>query len=116
MSVTLPMDVLYKTPEEAKTFGFDFQSEGTVKNNATLSSPIVTVTSGSGITVGTPVVIAAEFLDGGTGKKIPAGKGVAVRLSGGTPGRYYLSCKVATSDGDTLEIFGSIEVVVQSVV
>lgn len=112
MSVEINTDLVYKTPDEQKTFGFDFQSEGAVKSSAVLSSPVVEVDPASGMTVGTPLVTTADFLDGSTGKKIPSGKGVKVKLTGGVVGLWGITCRVTEStNSDVLECSGKIAIV-----
>ena len=112
MSIEISTDLVYKTPDEQKTFGFDFQSEGSVKSAAVLSSPVVEVDPASGITMGTPLVTSVDFLDGSTGKKIPAGKGVKVKLSGGVAGVWGITCRVTEStNSDVLECSGKVAVV-----
>jgi len=52
------------------------------------------ILGGSGLSVGTPAVLAADF-DG-----IPAGDGLSVRISGGAAGTVYpLACRVTLSNG-----------------
>lgn len=105
-SVNQAVRTIYSGVNDSKTFGFDFSLEGSVKDGATLSSPSVPAVSG--LTIGTPSVLSTDFNDGGANKrKIAAGKGVKVRISG-TPGSYDLVCLVTSSDGDLLSIPGKL--------
>lgn len=107
----LPVEVLYMTTEESRTFGFDFSAEGAVKGGETLSSPEVSIEALAGApTAGTPLIITEDFYDGDSGNKILAGKGVRVRITGGSAGTFKVACRVTTSGGDVLEISAKIVV------
>lgn len=96
---------LYMGANESLTFGFDFQNKGPVMAGETISIPVIPAVSGLVITT-PPVVLGSDFVDGGdSGRTIPAGKGVKVRISG-SPGTYSLYCKVTASGGDDLTIPG----------
>lgn len=65
----------------SRVYVFDFSKFSEIINSAVLNTP--TVPAVSGLTIGTPAIISTA-LDG-----IPANKGVAVRISGGTRGSSY---------------------------
>lgn len=104
-----PANVLYKTTAEEKTFGGDFQQWGPIKAGETVSDDDIEILlqDGSGVTVSGESTLDEDFLDAGTGKKIPAGKGVKFKLSGGVAGKYLISIKARSSDSnDLMDIVG----------
>jgi hypothetical protein len=94
---------LYKSESESKTFGFSFELTGQVKAGAVLTNPSIWIDPLAAVTVQTPAVLTVDFLDGGTGKKIPSGKGVSVRLQSGNIGTYQMIVSVM-ADSDTIEM------------
>lgn len=86
---------LPKIAGETRSFVFDFTTYAELKAGETISAPSVAAVSG--LTIGTPAVLAAE-VDG-----VAAGKGVQVAISGGTAGTTYtVNCSVTTSGGATI--------------
>lgn len=85
------MAILDKQPAESRLYDFDFS--GKMRTGATIATVVsVTVLPASGLDVG-----ATAF----------SGQIAQVRLTVGTTGvEYLLTCKVTTSDGDTLELDG----------
>ncbi len=84
-----------KRAAAARVYCFDFTREPELIAGETLDTP--TVPAVSGLTIGSPSVLAAAF-DG-----VQAGKGVKVQVSGGTAGTVYeVECRCTTSGGATL--------------
>lgn len=88
------IQVLRKQPSESRIYEFEFAANMTTGES--LSGVTSLVTTGSGLTVGSPAY---------------SGTKVTVRLSAGTTGsRYKLTCVVTTSLGNTLELDGYLDV------
>lgn len=100
-------DTIPKTPTEARYFAFDFSKFPELAGAAELlSDPAPVIRGASGLTVGTPTVLAVAF-DG-----IVAGKGVKVRISGGSDDdTVSLSCVAYAAADVPLEVPGRLAVV-----
>lgn len=105
---------LFKTEDEEKTFGADFQRWGPIKAGETIDDPasiVIDIQAGSGLTLEGEDILDVDFVDAAGGKKIPAGKGVKFKLSGGTPGTYLISIKARSSVTlDLMDIVGELTV------
>lgn len=89
---TLEAVTLTKTESDDRDYLFDLQTAPEIVAGATCSSG--TITGGSGLTFGTPAVLASE-IDG-----IAIGKGMSVRISGGSDDTTYsFALKVTLSSG-----------------
>jgi len=99
-----------KYAAEVKLYCWSFADEPAVKfDGVTLSSPAITATP-TGLTIGTPSVLAAVFYNN-DGSTVPIGQGVVALVSGGTAGQdYLLACAVTTSDGQTPVMKGKLGV------
>ena len=97
-----------KHPSESRVYGIDFTR--LLATGETLTgSPTVTV-SPSGVTASGAAVNSATFLDD-DGVTIAIGKGVQVRLAGGSDGADYLvTFSVGTSQSNTLVAVGTLQV------
>lgn len=103
--MAIPVMSWPKDSSEVISYLFDFSNFPEVVAGETLSNPTVTVTVGSGLTVGSPAVTTVER------DEVAAGAGVAVTVSSGTPGTTYtLECKVTTSGGAQRVVKGEIVV------
>ena len=109
-SDTRPVEshVLY-VGESAKVFCADFQDYAPVANGETLSGPSVSITNGASlVTLGSPTVLTADFVDydrnGETDadKTVPSGKGVKFAVTpGSTRGQCTVTVLVVCSGGAT---------------
>lgn len=79
---------LKKAVSDDRDFLFDLTRVSEIVSGATVSS--ATVTGGSGLSFGAPTVLVSEV------EGIVAGKGVSVRISGGTAGTAYTFAVVCT--------------------
>ena len=97
-----------KHPSDSRIYGFDFTR--LLASAETLTgTPTVTV-SPSGPTASSPAVNVATFPDD-EDVSVAIGKGVQLRLAGGTDGRDYLvTVSVGTSLGNTLAAVGNLQV------
>jgi hypothetical protein len=113
------VDTRYMTVAEVKTFGFDFQDEGIVRQGAVLSNPEAFVgqygaNTSQMPTLSNPSLITNEkgFLDS-DGKRIPTGKGTKCRVTPAQPGKFRIAMRVTATlgtDVDILEANGILEV------
>lgn len=99
---------------EVKSFAFDYSLHGGVRGGEVLTNPIFAfVDSGHGVTASGTAVLAADFLDFDTGRKVPSGKGAKVLLDGTgavVPGIYTVSMKVAIGTDAGVKILGDLVV------
>lgn len=91
-------DTLVKRADESRLYDFDFGVQPEFEAGQTISgTPTITVTDGSGLTVGSVATSGAR---------------VQAQISGGTAGTTYtLKCTVVTSGGALLVEYGLLEVV-----
>lgn len=89
-SNTLPVQELTKPESEDRDYGIDFSKAPELATGTGITLSSATVSGGSGLTLGTPAVLASAF-DG-----IPAGKGFSLRISGGRDDATYNFAVVAT--------------------
>lgn len=93
-----------KDESDDRFFLADFSGFPEVRAGRTVSS--CTISGGSGLTIGTPAVLTAEE-DG-----IAAGKGVSVRISGGTAGTTYtFEFRGTLSNGSVVVVPAALSVV-----
>ena len=84
-----------------RDYAFDLSKCPEIRAGATITSGAIV--GGTGLTIGTPVILDDEF-DG-----IPAGHGISVRISGGTAGTAYkLACRAVLSNGRTVVVPGKL--------
>ena len=88
MLATETGDALVAAVSDDRDYLFDLRSCPEIGAGATISS--AAITGGSGLTKGAPAVLSVAT-DG-----VPAGKGVSVRISGGSAGTTYPLALVAT--------------------
>ncbi|AMV29277.1 hypothetical protein VT84_33085 [Gemmata sp. SH-PL17] len=82
-----------------RDYAFDLSRCPEIRAGATITGGAIV--GGSGLSIGTVSVLAAEF------DEIPAGEGLSVRISGGTGGTTYkLACKATLSTGRVVTIPG----------
>lgn len=99
MALSTEGTALIAAESDDREYGFDLTSCPEVAGGAAIVS--AEILGGTGLTIGTPVVLATPF-DG-----IPAGKGVSVRISGGTAGTTYkLAVRVTLDSGRKVVIPG----------
>lgn len=97
-----------KHPSESRVYGVDFTRLLAVGETLT-GSPTVTVAP-SGVTASGSVVNSSTFLDD-DGVTIAVGKGVQVRLAGGSDGSdYVVTISVGTSQSNTLVVVATLQV------
>lgn len=105
-----------KSSGESILFGFDFGP--LLRSGETISSVTsVTCTAASGtgtatsdLTIGTGTVNDATF-ENDEGGTVAISEGVKARISGGVNGGdYTIRCRVATSQSDTRDIIGTLQV------
>lgn len=98
-----PVHTKPKAPNEAVDYVFDFSGFPEFAAGETLASAATPTVSG--LTIGTPAVTSA-IVDG-----VPAGKGIQVRVSGGTANtEYTVACRGTFSGGSIREIRLKLEV------
>ncbi len=103
--MAIPMMVWPKDSSEVISYLFDYSNFPEVLAGETLSSPTVTATVGSGLTIGTPNVTLVER------DEVAAGEGVEVTISSGTAGTTYtLECRCTTSGGSQRVVKGQLVV------
>jgi hypothetical protein len=95
----IPAKILYTT-EVGAVFCFDFSRFPEVLSGGTLSAPAVPAVSG--VTIGSPAVLTADFYEGPTTGPVAvaSGKGVKVTLASTTVGRYTVACNVLVTMPD----------------
>jgi hypothetical protein len=102
MSDVVCDQVLVKQPGESILYGISFAD--LLDAGETLSSPTVTDTPTGDLTIGTPAVNTATFVDI-KGDTVAIGEGVQVRISAGTDGvRYRIEVSCTTTDSNTREV------------
>jgi hypothetical protein len=90
---------LIAAESDDREYGFDLSRCPEIVGGLTIASGVIA--GGTGLTIGTVSVLAADF-DG-----IPSGKGLKVRISGGTAGTTYnLACKATLSNGRVVVVPG----------
>ena len=94
-----------KTPTEALTVVFDYANWPEIVGGATVASAVITGIGGaalSGLTAGTPTVLAAATVIDQLGTTVAANKGVQVTFFGGSHGSdVIVECAATFSSGDT---------------
>lgn len=110
--IDFPLQTLFKTQYEAKTFAFDFSTEGELIAGDTLSNPEVWLSPRDGIIQTGPFAInQSVFYDSAGGAEVQVGMGVTVQIWGGDPNATYtIYCRVQTSSGDVIEIQGQLQI------
>ena len=108
---TEPGLTLYIVKGKKKTFGVSFENKGPVKAGEVLTIPGFTIQSGSGVVVDGTLpaeILTADFVDGGGGKTVKAGKGLRVRLdaTSGVVGSYTILASAHASGGDDVTVSG----------
>ena len=99
MSVATEGKEIVAAVGDDRDYGFDARFAPELKSGSGITITSAVITGGTGLTIGTPVIIDAVF-DG-----IPVGKGVRVQISGGTAGtKYRLACVITLSNGREIVI------------
>lgn len=93
----------------ARRFVFDYSNFPEVVAGETLSAPAITAVSG--LTFGSPAVLAAPFVYDEDGSTVATGKGVSVLVTAAAAGDYDVTCLVTASGGGTLPLRDRLKVV-----
>lgn len=103
-----------KTPDQVLAVVFDFTNFPEVVAGATISSAVISGPAGAaltGITAGTPSVLAAAAVIDSQSNTVAAGKGVRVALAGGGAGDdVIVQCAATLSTGSIATVQGKIAV------
>lgn len=94
--MSFPTKTLTWVAGDVRRIVFDLSDAPEVVASETLSSP--TVAAVTGLTIGSPSVLAAET-DG-----VAAGEGVSVLVTTSAAGTYIVTLSVSTSGGATLKV------------
>lgn len=99
----LPVTQLILISGEQRAYCWEFGPRREMEAGETIASPSIPAVSG--VSIGSPAVLAAAF-DG-----VPIGKGVKATVTSSTPGTYTIICSVTTSGGATIKERGTLIVI-----
>lgn len=106
MQEPIAKDTYPKDSSEVIDYQFDYSNFPEIQGGDTITgTPVVPASIPAGLIIGTPAVTVAAF-DG-----VAAGKGVKVRISGGTAGTTYeIECQATFASGALRVVKGRIVV------
>lgn len=84
---------LIAAASDDREYGIDCSAAPELATGTGITISSGAMSGGSGLTFGSPAVLAAAFDD------IPSGKGLSVRISGTTTGTHKFACTVTLSNG-----------------